>query len=254
MRALEVDPASGRRQRRLSADACGSSDRAAAMRHEPDLNADAIAPTDPRFQHARARPGLRLRRARAAPVRRRAAWGGRRLHGLAGLAPARASTWARTPASPSWCRPRRWSRRPRSSTCRCSSRPRSSSALAPDDHPQLLRLRYIAKRIIPFTYDWNPRAKHWKWEVILIGSDADQRLLHAGRQDRLLLRHPGQAAARRRRGGHDHGPRDGARAARTRARAHGQDHGHARRDRDRRGAVRPGRRRARWPPAWAASC
>ena len=43
-------------------------------------------------------------------------------------------------------------------------------ALAPDDHPQLIRLRYIAKRIIPYTYEWNPRARSWKWEVSLIGS------------------------------------------------------------------------------------
>jgi predicted Zn-dependent protease len=44
------------------------------------------------------------------------------------------------------------------------------SALAPDDHPQLQRLRYIARRVIPYTAAWNPRAKDWKWEVNLIGS------------------------------------------------------------------------------------
>jgi predicted Zn-dependent protease len=47
---------------------------------------------------------------------------------------------------------------------------RQKSALAPDDHPQLVRLRFIAKRLIPFTPPWNPRAKQWKWEVILLGS------------------------------------------------------------------------------------
>ena len=47
---------------------------------------------------------------------------------------------------------------------------RQKGALAPDDHPQLIRLRYIAKRLIPFTPPWNARAKQWKWEVILIGS------------------------------------------------------------------------------------
>ena len=47
---------------------------------------------------------------------------------------------------------------------------RQKSALAPDDHPQLIRLRYIAKRLIPFTPPWNARAKQWKWEVILLGS------------------------------------------------------------------------------------
>ena len=43
-------------------------------------------------------------------------------------------------------------------------------ALAPADHPQLVRLRRIAQRIIPYTADWNPRAKDWKWQVNLIGS------------------------------------------------------------------------------------
>ena len=43
-------------------------------------------------------------------------------------------------------------------------------ALAPDDHPQVRRLRTIAQRIIPFTQPWNPRAAQWKWEVNLIGS------------------------------------------------------------------------------------
>ncbi|WP_367848366.1 M48 family metallopeptidase [Rhodoferax sp. WC2427] len=44
-------------------------------------------------------------------------------------------------------------------------------ALAPANHPQLLRLRRIAARIIPFTADWNPRAKDWQWQVNLIGSN-----------------------------------------------------------------------------------
>jgi Zn-dependent protease with chaperone function len=43
-------------------------------------------------------------------------------------------------------------------------------ALAPADHPQMVRLRYIADRLVPFAADWNPRAKDWKWEVSLIGS------------------------------------------------------------------------------------
>jgi len=43
-------------------------------------------------------------------------------------------------------------------------------ALAPDNHPQVIRLRAIAARIIPFTDEWNPRAKSWKWEVNLLGS------------------------------------------------------------------------------------
>jgi predicted Zn-dependent protease len=44
------------------------------------------------------------------------------------------------------------------------------NALAPDNHPQVIRLRAIAQRIIPYTYEWNPRAQEWKWEVNLIGS------------------------------------------------------------------------------------
>lgn len=43
-------------------------------------------------------------------------------------------------------------------------------ALAPADHPQLQRLKYIADRIVPFTRDCNPRAAQWRWEVNLIGS------------------------------------------------------------------------------------
>jgi predicted Zn-dependent protease len=43
-------------------------------------------------------------------------------------------------------------------------------ALAPDNHPQLVRLRAIELRIRPHTYEWNERARQWKWEVSLIGS------------------------------------------------------------------------------------
>ncbi|MCV2353444.1 M48 family metallopeptidase [Paucibacter sp. B2R-40] len=43
-------------------------------------------------------------------------------------------------------------------------------ALAPANHPQLIRLRSIAKRIIPQAFAWNPRAKEWRWEVNLIDS------------------------------------------------------------------------------------
>jgi len=41
--------------------------------------------------------------------------------------------------------------------------------LAPDKHPQLVRLREIAKRIIPVALPWNERAKQWRWEVNLLG-------------------------------------------------------------------------------------
>ena len=43
-------------------------------------------------------------------------------------------------------------------------------ALAPDDHPQVRRLRAIAQKILPHAAKWNPRAEKWKWEVNLIGS------------------------------------------------------------------------------------
>jgi len=43
-------------------------------------------------------------------------------------------------------------------------------ALAPDNHPQVVRLRAIARRLIPHTAQWNDRSRQWKWEVNLIGS------------------------------------------------------------------------------------
>lgn len=47
---------------------------------------------------------------------------------------------------------------------------KSKNALAPNDHPQLKRLHSIARRLIPFTAQWNPRVAEWRWEVNLIGS------------------------------------------------------------------------------------
>jgi predicted Zn-dependent protease len=46
-----------------------------------------------------------------------------------------------------------------------------SKALGPINHPQVQRLRYIAKRIVPLTFACNPRAKSWQWDVNLIGSE-----------------------------------------------------------------------------------
>jgi predicted Zn-dependent protease len=43
-------------------------------------------------------------------------------------------------------------------------------ALAPENHPQLQRLRYIAQRLIPHAETWNDRARQWRWEVNLLGS------------------------------------------------------------------------------------
>lgn len=46
----------------------------------------------------------------------------------------------------------------------------AKKALGGKEHPQVVRIREIARRIIPFALNWNPRAKDWKWEVNLIGS------------------------------------------------------------------------------------
>ncbi|WP_338847010.1 M48 family metallopeptidase [Massilia sp. W12] len=46
----------------------------------------------------------------------------------------------------------------------------TKKALAPDNHPQVKRLRTIADKLIPYASKWNPRAPQWKWEVNLIGS------------------------------------------------------------------------------------
>lgn len=47
-------------------------------------------------------------------------------------------------------------------------------ALAPDNHPQVIRLRSIAQQLLPFinspNYHSTPRAANWKWEINLIGS------------------------------------------------------------------------------------
>ena len=47
----------------------------------------------------------------------------------------------------------------------------SKGALVAKNDPQMVRLRAIARKIIPFSYEWNPRARSWKWEVNLIASD-----------------------------------------------------------------------------------
>ena len=51
-----------------------------------------------------------------------------------------------------------------------ASQAKQQGALLPDDHPQVVRVRAIARRIIPFAYDWNPRAKQWRWQVIVLNS------------------------------------------------------------------------------------
>ena len=47
---------------------------------------------------------------------------------------------------------------------------KAKGALAPEGHPQLQRLHAVARRLIPHTAQWNPRAREWKWQVNLIGS------------------------------------------------------------------------------------
>jgi predicted Zn-dependent protease len=46
----------------------------------------------------------------------------------------------------------------------------AQNSLGGKDHPQVQRLRAIAKKIIPHALGWNPRAAGWTWEVNLIGS------------------------------------------------------------------------------------
>jgi Zn-dependent protease with chaperone function len=47
---------------------------------------------------------------------------------------------------------------------------RAKRALAPESHPQLQRLRSISSRLIADAPRWNERARQWRWEVNLIGS------------------------------------------------------------------------------------
>jgi predicted Zn-dependent protease len=47
----------------------------------------------------------------------------------------------------------------------------AKNALVDDSHPQVQRLRAIAKRIIPHVGRWNPEAANWNWEVNLLNSD-----------------------------------------------------------------------------------
>jgi predicted Zn-dependent protease len=43
-------------------------------------------------------------------------------------------------------------------------------ALLPPDHPQNVRLRQIARDLLPHADKWNPRAKDWRWEVVTLAS------------------------------------------------------------------------------------
>jgi predicted Zn-dependent protease len=46
----------------------------------------------------------------------------------------------------------------------------AKGALVAPSSAQLVRLRAIAQRLIPFTFEWNDRARQWRWEVNLINS------------------------------------------------------------------------------------
>lgn len=46
----------------------------------------------------------------------------------------------------------------------------AKGALAPQDYPQLKRLRAIGERILPHAGRFNSRADNWRWEINLIGS------------------------------------------------------------------------------------
>lgn len=46
----------------------------------------------------------------------------------------------------------------------------AKNAPVSDTHPQVKRLRAIARKIIPFTTQWNLRAAQWRWEVNLLNS------------------------------------------------------------------------------------
>lgn len=47
---------------------------------------------------------------------------------------------------------------------------KAQGALAPASNPQLKRLHAIAGRLVPHAAQWNERARAWRWEVNLIGS------------------------------------------------------------------------------------
>jgi predicted Zn-dependent protease len=50
------------------------------------------------------------------------------------------------------------------------SQAQAKHALLPPDHPQNVRLRRIARDLLPHADKWNPRAKDWRWEVVTLQS------------------------------------------------------------------------------------
>ncbi len=48
---------------------------------------------------------------------------------------------------------------------------KSHRALAGVENPLFIRVNTISKRLIPFAASWNSRAREWRWEVNVIGSN-----------------------------------------------------------------------------------
>ncbi len=51
---------------------------------------------------------------------------------------------------------------------------RSKGALAPPSHAQVVRMRYILGRLVPFTEACNDRSRGWTWQFHLVGSQQPQ--------------------------------------------------------------------------------
>jgi predicted Zn-dependent protease len=51
------------------------------------------------------------------------------------------------------------------------SQAQARRVLLPPDHPQNVRLRRIARDLLPHADKWNPRAKQWRWEVVMLASN-----------------------------------------------------------------------------------
>ncbi|MDE2401173.1 MAG: M48 family metallopeptidase [Burkholderiales bacterium] len=47
---------------------------------------------------------------------------------------------------------------------------KAQNALLPANHPQVVRLRAIARQLIPYSLEWNRRASQWQWEVNVLNS------------------------------------------------------------------------------------
>jgi len=63
----------------------------------------------------------------------------------------------------------------------------SRNVLAPPDDPQARRVRRIADELLPHTHKWNPRAKDWRWEVVVIKTRAINALCMPGGKIAVFL-------------------------------------------------------------------